>query len=49
MAPPTGEQRNTLLQYLQSGGPWTGSDTQLLAKSAGLTHLLIGSADYQVV
>ena len=49
MAPPTAEQRTTLLQYLQSGGPWTGSDTQLLAKSAGLTHLLVGSAEYQVV
>lgn len=48
-APLTGEERQALMAYLQSGGPWTGSDVQLLARSAGLMHLLIGSAGYQVV
>jgi uncharacterized protein (DUF1800 family) len=37
-----------LLDYVRSGGAWTGSDTQLLAKSAGLFHLLIGSGEYQL-
>jgi uncharacterized protein (DUF1800 family) len=37
------------LTYARAGGLWTGSDTQLLAKSAGLFHLLAGSADYQFV
>jgi uncharacterized protein (DUF1800 family) len=40
---------NALLAYLRAGGPWTGSDTQLLSKAAGLVHLLAGSGDYQFV
>ena len=44
-----GEVRNALLDYVRAGGTWTGSETQLLAKSAGLFHLLTGSADYQFV
>ncbi len=31
------------------GGAWTGSDTQLAAKSSGLAHLISGSGDYQFV
>ena len=28
---------------------WTGSDTQLATKAAGLAHLIVGSGDYQFV
>jgi uncharacterized protein (DUF1800 family) len=35
--------------YLASGGPWTGSDAQLLTKTPGLFHLLTGSAEFQFV
>src|SRR5262249_20599183 len=45
----TGENRNALLDYVRSGGAWTGSDTQLLTKTAGLFHLLSGSGEYQFV
>jgi uncharacterized protein (DUF1800 family) len=38
-----------LVGYVQAGGAWTGSDTQLAAKSAGLAHLITGSGDYQLV
>ena len=41
--------RNTLIAYVQAGGIWTGSDTQLLAKAAGLFHLVGASGDYQFV
>jgi hypothetical protein len=40
---------NDLLTYASAGGVWTGSDAQLQAKAAGLTHLILGSAEYQVV
>ena len=38
-----------LLEYLRSGGAWTGSDTQLTTKAAGLTRLIVGSSEYQVI
>jgi uncharacterized protein (DUF1800 family) len=38
-----------LLDYAHAGGPWTGSDTQLANKAAGLAHLIVGSGDYQLV
>jgi uncharacterized protein (DUF1800 family) len=38
-----------LLDYARAGGAWTGSDTQLAAKSSGLAHLILGSGDYQLV
>ena len=41
-------QRAELLNYLLAGGAWTGSDTQLNAKTAGLTRLIIGSGEYQL-
>ncbi len=44
-----GETRNALLDYVRAGGTWTGSETQLLAKTAGLFHLLTGSGVYQFV
>src|SRR5688572_24444512 len=40
---------STLLQYLRSGGAWTGSATQLRAKAPGLIHLIAGSSEYQLV
>ncbi len=39
----------SLVDYLQSGGAWTGGDAQLLQKSPGLAHLLVGSGEYQLV
>ena len=38
-----------LLNYLKSGGAWTGSDAQLNAKVAGLAKLIVGSSEYQFV
>jgi uncharacterized protein (DUF1800 family) len=41
--------RATLGDYVRAGGEWTGSDSQVLAKAAGLFHLLCGSGEYQFV
>jgi uncharacterized protein (DUF1800 family) len=41
--------RSTLIDYVNAGGAWTGSDTQLLNKAGGLFHLLAGSGEYQLV
>jgi uncharacterized protein (DUF1800 family) len=51
MTPPefAREAYNALLDYTNAGGAWTGSDTQLAAKSSGLAHLIAGSGDYQLV
>ena len=51
MTPPeyARESYNALLDYTSAGGAWTGSDTQLAAKSSGLAHLIAGSGDYQLV
>ena len=38
-----------LTAYVQTGGTWTGSDAQVQAKSAGLTRLIVGSSEYQLV
>ena len=38
-----------LVSYAGAGAPWTGSDTQLQTKAAGLAHLVLGSAEYQFV
>jgi uncharacterized protein (DUF1800 family) len=38
-----------LLAYAQTGGAWTGSDSQLTAKAAGLARLIVGSSEYQLV
>ncbi|MEO8070826.1 MAG: DUF1800 family protein, partial [Acidobacteriota bacterium] len=40
--------RPTLVEYVQKGTAWTGSDAQLLTKTAGLVHLVIGSGEYQI-
>jgi hypothetical protein len=41
--------RTALLDYIRAGGTWTGSDAQLLSKTAGLFHLLVGSGEFQFV
>lgn len=41
--------RDTLINYVNAGGAWTGSDTQLLNKAGGLFHLMAGSGEYQLV
>jgi uncharacterized protein (DUF1800 family) len=38
-----------LVSYAGSGLTWTGSDTQLQTKGAGLAHLVMGAAEYQVI
>jgi hypothetical protein len=43
------EPMSDLLQFLQTGGTWTGSDAQLQSKGNGLARLIIGSSEYQFV
>jgi hypothetical protein len=38
-----------LKAYMVAGGAWTGSDTQLQTKAAGLIKLIVGSSEYQLV
>ncbi len=40
---------NSLLDYLRSGGAWTGGASQLRVKAPGLLHLIVGSSEYQLV
>ncbi len=48
-APLDGAAYNALREYVQSGGAWTGSDTQLATKASGLAHLIAASGEYQLV
>lgn len=41
--------RAALVNYVNLGGAWTGSETQLLNKAGGLFHLLLGSGEYQFI
>jgi hypothetical protein len=41
--------RGDLLSFLQAGGTWSGSDTQLQSKGNGLARLIVGSSEYQFV
>jgi uncharacterized protein (DUF1800 family) len=43
------EPRHALIDYLNAGGAWTGSDAQLVVKASGLTRLIVGSSEYQFV
>jgi len=43
------DSRQALVDYLNAGGTWTGADTQLVTKAAGLVHLIVGSGEYQLV
>ena len=38
---------SALIEYARSGGTWTGSDTQLNNKGAGLARLVVASSEYQ--
>lgn len=39
-----------LLAYLTTGlTRWTGSDAELLTKTGGLVHLIVGSSEYQLI
>ena len=48
-APYDKDPHDDLLAYVQTGGAWTGSDAQVQAKAAGLTRLIVGSSEYQLV
>jgi uncharacterized protein (DUF1800 family) len=43
------EPYEDLLGYLRSGATWTGSDAQLVVKASGLTRLIVGSSEYQLM
>jgi uncharacterized protein (DUF1800 family) len=47
-APLDGPVYGALLDYAQSSA-WTGSDTQVATKAAGLAHLIAASGEYQLV
>jgi uncharacterized protein (DUF1800 family) len=38
-----------LLNYLVAGGAWTGSESQVNTRAAGLARLLVASSEYQLV
>jgi uncharacterized protein (DUF1800 family) len=42
------DMHGDLLAYTGTG-TWTGSDTQLQTRASGLAHLILGSAEYQLV
>jgi uncharacterized protein (DUF1800 family) len=46
-APISGDVYHALLEYARGGGAWTGSDTQLNDKGAGLARLIVASSEYQ--
>jgi uncharacterized protein (DUF1800 family) len=46
---PLTQETAALQAYVGTAGPWTGSDTQLLTKTPGLFHLVVGSAEYQFI
>jgi uncharacterized protein (DUF1800 family) len=48
-APFVAGEMSELLNYLNTGGPWTGSDAQMNAKAPGLARLVAGSGEYQFV
>jgi hypothetical protein len=48
-APYEAEPRETLKAYLTNGGAWTGAAAQLETKGAGLTRLIVGSPEYQLM
>lgn len=46
-APITSDVYNTLLEYARGGAAWTGNDTQLNNKGAGLARLIVASSEFQ--
>ena len=45
----SGGAHGALVEYAGAGEQWTGSDTQIATKAAGVVHLIVGSGDYQFV
>jgi uncharacterized protein (DUF1800 family) len=41
--------RAALINYINAGAPFAGTESQLLNKTGGLFHLLTGSGEYQLV
>ena len=48
-APFDSAPQQALMTYLLAGGAWTGSESQLNTRAAGLARLLVGSSEYQLV
>jgi uncharacterized protein (DUF1800 family) len=48
-APYDKDPHGDLLTYVQTGAAWSGSDAQVQAKAAGVTRLIVGSSEYQLV
>ena len=49
LPPATLDNQIALVNYALSGGPWTGSDAQLLLRAPGMIHILAGSSEYQLL
>ncbi len=48
LGPAAADVSATLVDYVRAGTNWTGSEAQLLTKTAGLFHLMSGSGEYQL-
>ena len=48
-APADASVASELSNYLRATGAWTGVDTQIQNKAAGLVHLIAGSPEYQLI
>jgi uncharacterized protein (DUF1800 family) len=46
-APVSQDVYHALLEYARAGGAWSGNDTQLNNKGAGLARLIVASSEYQ--
>jgi uncharacterized protein (DUF1800 family) len=47
LGPVSANLREDLLTYARAGGAWTGAETQLNTKAAGLGRLIVASAEFQ--
>jgi len=47
-APYSASARQALLDYVNAGGTWSASTTQIANKGAGVVHLIVGSGEYQL-
>jgi len=41
--------QQALLNYMVAGGAWSGSESQVSTRAAGLARLLVASSEYQLV
>ena len=48
-APYAASSRSALIDYINAGGTFSGSDAQVLNKAAGVMHLIVGSGEYQLI